>query len=217
MSPRRVSTQAQRSRPQQSRPEETGDARATRRRGATLEQALLDAAWEELQQSGYAKLTMERVAERAGTSRAVIYRRWRNRSELVIAAMRRHQPVLSGAAPDTGTLRGDVLAVLRRASARITAIGPDTVLGMLGELLSDDEAFDQILEQLLRSGGEVMSGVLARAVARGEARDDVSPRIARLPLDLLRHELILTHQPPSQRTLEEIVDDIFLPLVLRNQ
>ena len=189
---------------------------ATRRRGATLEHALLDAAWEELQSSGYAKLTIERVAERAGTSRAVIYRRWRNRSELVIAAMRYRQPVISGAVPDTGTLRGDVLAVLRRASARITAIGPDTVIGMLSDLLSDDEAFDQVLEHLVRSGGEVMSGVLDRAVARGEARDDISPRVARLPLDLLRHELILTHQPPSQRTLEEIVDDIFLPLVLRN-
>jgi AcrR family transcriptional regulator len=189
---------------------------ATRRRGATLEHALLDAAWEELQESGYAKLTMERVAERAGTSRAVIYRRWRNRPELVIAAMRHHQPVLSGAIPDTGTLRGDTLAVLRRASARITEIGPNTVIGMLSDLLSDDEAFEQILHQLMRGGGEVMSSVLDRAAARGETREHISPRVARLPLDMLRHELILTHQPPSQRTLEEIVDEIFLPLVLRN-
>lgn len=186
---------------------------ATRRRGAALEHALLDAAWQELQESGYARLTMERVADRAGTSRAVIYRRWSNRAELVIAAMRHHQPVLSGAAPDTGSLRGDVLAILRRASARITEIGADTVIGMLSDLLSDDEAFNQILEQMTRSGGEVMSGVLDRAAARGETRDNIPPRVARLPLDLLRHELILTHQPPSQHTLDEIVDEIFLPLV----
>jgi len=189
---------------------------ATRRRGATLEHALLDAAWEELQESGYAKLTMERVAERAGTSRAVIYRRWRNRPELVIAAMRHHQPVLSSQAPDTGTLRGDTLVVLRRASARITELGPDTVIGMLSDLLADEEAFELTLDRLLRGGGEVMSGVLDRAAARGEAREQISPRVSRLPLDLLRHELILTHQPPSQDTLEEIVDEIFLPLVLRN-
>lgn len=189
---------------------------ATRRRGALLEHALLDASWQELQESGYAKLTMERVADRAGTSRAVIYRRWRNRPELVIAAMRHRQPVLSGAIPDTGTLRGDMLAVLRRASTRITEIGPDTVIGMLSDLLSDEEAFDQILEQLLRSGGDVMSSVLKRAASRNESRENISPRVARLPLDLLRHELILTHQPPSQDTLEEILDDIFLPLVLRN-
>jgi AcrR family transcriptional regulator len=189
---------------------------ATRRRGALLEQALLDASWQELQESGYAKLTMERVADRAGTSRAVIYRRWRNRPELVIAAMRHRQPVLSGAIPDTGTLRGDMLAVLRRASTRITEIGPDTVIGMLSDLLSDEEAFDQILDQLLRSGGDVMSSVLKRAASRNESRENISPRVVRLPLDLLRHELILTHQPPSQDTLEEILDDIFLPLVLRN-
>jgi AcrR family transcriptional regulator len=189
---------------------------ATRRRGALLEHALLDAAWQELQESGYAKLTMERVAERAGTSRAVIYRRWRNRPELVIAAMRHHQPVLSSQVPDTGTLRGDTLAVLRRAAARITEIGPDTVIGMLSDLLADEEAFELTLDQLLRSGGEVMSDVLDRAAARGETREHISPRVARLPLDLLRHELILTHQPPSQDTLEEILDEIFLPLVLRN-
>src|ERR1700722_992431 len=76
---------------------------ATRRRGATLEHALLDAAWQELQASGYSKLTMERVAERAGTSRAVIYRRWRSRVELVIAAMRYREPVRSGSSLDTGS------------------------------------------------------------------------------------------------------------------
>jgi AcrR family transcriptional regulator len=214
MSPEKTAATPQGSQPKpsQARPERVTPA--TRRRGATLEHAVLDAAWAELQKSGYAKLTMERVAERAGTSRAVIYRRWRNRSDLVVAAMRHHQPVLSGAAPDTGALRGDVLAVLRRASARITAIGPDTVIGILSDLLSDDGAFDQVQEQLVRSSAEVMSGVLDSAVARGEARDDITPRVARLPLDLLRHELLLTHQPPSPRTLEEIVDQIFLPLVL---
>jgi hypothetical protein len=41
----------------------------------------------------------------------------------------------------------------------------------------------------------------------------VPERVARLPLDLIRHELILTHRPPSSETLEEIVDHIFLPLV----
>ena len=190
---------------------------ATRRRGATLEHALLDAAWEELQESGYARLTMERIADRAGTSRAVLYRRWRNRAEIVIAAMRHHQPVISGAIPDTGTLRGDALAILRRASARVVEIGPDTVIGMLSDLLSDEEACEQILEQLTRSGGEVLASVIDRAVARGEARMDIPARVARLPLDLLRHELILTHQPPSQHTLEEIVDEIFLPLTRNSQ
>jgi AcrR family transcriptional regulator len=216
MSPKKVLVQPKRARPARPRTRPKQPPAATRRRGVMLEHALLEAAWQELQESGYAKLTMERVAERADTSRAVIYRRWRNRPELVIAAMRHHQPVLSGAIPNTGTLRGDTLAVLRRASARITEIGPNTVIGMLSDLLADEEAFEQILDQLLRGGGEVMSSVLERAASRGESRENISPRVARLPLDLLRHELILTHQPPSQDALEEILDEIFLPLALRN-
>jgi AcrR family transcriptional regulator len=185
----------------------------TRRRGARLENALLEAAWEELQTTGYMRMTMERVADRAGTSRAVIYRRWRNRHELAIAALRHHQPLFSDRIPDTGSLREDTITILRRASSRISATGPDTVVGLLADLLADEEASHHVLDQLSRGGAEVMTAILERAAARGEARDEIGPRIARLPLDLLRHELILTHQPPSQRTLEEIVDDIFLPLV----
>jgi len=63
----------------------------TRRRGAALEAALLDAAWDELQVTGYQAMTMEAVADRAGTSRAVLYRRWPKRAELVVATLRRHR------------------------------------------------------------------------------------------------------------------------------
>jgi AcrR family transcriptional regulator len=214
VSPKKISTAAPRGRSEDPTDKGARPAGATRRRGATLEHALLDAAWEELQTSGYAKLTMERVAERAGTSRAVIYRRWPNRAALAIAAWRYRQPVLSGTIPDTGNLRGDVLAILRRASARLTELSPDTFIGMLGDLLADEDSFETTLEQITRGGGEVMSTLLARAAARGEARTGVPARVARLPFDLLRHELIITHQPPSQQALEEIVDEVFLPLVL---
>jgi AcrR family transcriptional regulator len=184
----------------------------TRRRGAALENALLDAAWTELQSVGYAKLTMERVADRAETSRAVIYRRWSSRHELVIAALVHQQPTGTGRIPDTGSLREDVLTIMRRAARRISDIGPATVVGLLNDLTADDTS-DTIVDQLARGGGEVMNQALAQAAARGEAREHVPERVARLPLDLIRHELILTHRPPSSETLEEIVDQIFLPLV----
>jgi AcrR family transcriptional regulator len=188
-------------------------ALATRRRGAALEKALLDAAWSELQSVGYAKLTMERVADRAKTSRPVIYRRWSSRHELVIAALLHHQPAGTGRIPDTGSLRDDALTIMRRASRRISDIGPATVVGLLNDLMADDSS-DTIIDQLARGGGEVMNQALARAATRGEAREHVPERVARLPLDLIRHELILTHGPPSNETLEEILDQIFLPLVM---
>ena len=97
-----------------------------RRRGEELENALLDAAWEELATAGFASLTMESVAARAKTGVAVLYRRWPNKDDLVLAAIdhyRRTHPVET---PDTGTLRGDLLALLgelqRRRSSFTTVI-----------------------------------------------------------------------------------------------
>src|ERR1700722_1255322 len=185
----------------------------TRRRGEVLEHALLDAAWDELQAVGYAALTMEAVADRAGTSRAVLYRRWRNRPELVLAAMRRHGPLLSGEIPDTGSLRDDVLAVLRRMSSRLTEVGPETVYGLLGDYLSDADLFASSRHQLLDISAEVMQTILKRAPDRGQARAGVETRIATLPTALFRNELFLARTPPSEGTLVEIVDDVFLPLV----
>src|SRR6516225_6106093 len=86
-----------------------------RRRGAELEDAILRAAVEELIESGYAGLTMDRVARRAGTNKNTIYRRWPNRAALGIAAYRQ----LAAAAvpsPDTGELRGDALELMRRTN-----------------------------------------------------------------------------------------------------
>jgi AcrR family transcriptional regulator len=185
----------------------------TRRRGEALEHALLEAAWAELQAAGYAGLTMEAVADRAGTSRAVLYRRWRNRPELVLAVIRRHRPMLSGEIPDTGSLRDDVLALLRRMSARLAEIGPETVYGLLGDYLSDADMFARSRDQLLSISAEVMETILKRAADRGEARAGVETRIATLPTALFRNELFLARTPPSEGTLVEIVDDVFLPLV----
>jgi AcrR family transcriptional regulator len=185
----------------------------TRRRGAALEAALLDAAWDELQAGGYANLTMEAVADRAGTSRAVLYRRWHNRPELVIAAIRRHRPMLSGEVPDTGSLRGDVLALLSRMSDRMAEIGPETVYGVLGDYFADADLFSRVQDQVLQIGAGVMATILGRAEARGEARADISPMTATLPTDLFRNRMFLTRNPPSGDVIAEIVDEIFLPLV----
>src|ERR1700761_6094075 len=83
-----------------------------RRHGQELESVLLVAAWDELVETGYARLTMESVAVRAGTSEPVLYRRWPNKDQLVLAALMHHRKDRPIAVPDTGTLRGDLLAYL---------------------------------------------------------------------------------------------------------
>ena len=190
----------------------------TRRRGAQLETALLDAAWAELTAMGYSAFTMEGVATRAKTSRAVLYRRWSNRPELAGAAIRHQTKLAAADVPDTGTLRGDVLALLRHASGRV-----GEVAGVISFLIAD--YFNEtglpaavLRERALAGEPTAMQIVLDRAVARGEiGADRLSPRIASLPLDLVRHDVIMNRATVPDKTLVEIVDRIFLPLVLAEQ
>src|SRR5215469_930880 len=87
-----------------------------RRRGKVLEAAIFEIVLRELAETGYVKLSIERVAARAGTSKPVIYRRWPTRARLVYAALRANRPVLSSAAPATATVRGDLIVILHGPS-----------------------------------------------------------------------------------------------------
>ncbi|MEV1070024.1 TetR/AcrR family transcriptional regulator [Streptomyces sp. NPDC050263] len=187
---------------------QTGDRSGTqRRRGAELEASILEAAWEELAAVGYSRLTMEGVAARARTGKQVLYRRWRNRAELVIAAMRHNTGSIIDQIPDTGDLRGDVLAVLGRMARRHRDVAPDIIHG----LMADAPDLDPVTLTIM-SG--VMTTVLKRAAERGEiASAELSPRVITLPANLLRHEMLLTRHPISDQVLTEIVDEVFLPLV----
>ncbi|MFB4298285.1 TetR/AcrR family transcriptional regulator [Actinomadura sp. NTSP31] len=184
----------------------TGEAKA-RRRGPALEAAILDAVWDELDASGYAGLTIENVAARARTGKQVIYRRWQNRADLALAAMRHRYASLADDVPDTGNLRDDVLAVLRYMARRFQEFGSDLVHGLMAEAHQlGPETFEVI--------PDAMAVILRRAAGRGEvSMDAVTPRIARMPADLVRHEMLLTDRPVPDGVLVEIVDEMFLPLV----
>ncbi|HEV7965073.1 MAG TPA: TetR/AcrR family transcriptional regulator [Actinoplanes sp.] len=186
----------------------------TRRRGAALEQAILRAAVEELTESGYAGLTMDRIATRAGTNKNAIYRRWPNRAALGVAAYRQMvEETLR--LPDSGDLRGDVLALLRQINCDLSTPRAGILRSLLAGVSDEPELLAQLQKQAVASGSGTWLTILGRAVARGEALPEaLHPRVATVALVLLRNEYItggLATVPDS--VLVEIVDEVYLPLV----
>jgi AcrR family transcriptional regulator len=180
---------------------------AHRRRGAALEQAIFDAVWDELAETGYARMTMEGVAARARTGKQVLYRRWPSRPELVLAAVRARSGSILDRAPDTGSLRRDALELLRHMAARQRELGTETIRGLLLDAAElDPESLTRI--------SELWGGILEHAVRRGEIGPAPVPRAAVASIsDLLRYRLLVSAQPVGGPDLEELVDEVFLPLV----
>jgi AcrR family transcriptional regulator len=187
----------------------------TRRHGAALEQAILQAAAAELAEVGYQNLTMDSVAARAGTSKNVIYRRWPSRAALCVAAYRQMLPSDPQDTPDTGDLRLDALSLLNRANDRMFSPEGKILRELLTDLQNDPERVREIRDQIVQASVRPWLTVLARAAARGEIDPAaLTPRVATVAADLLRNEYAingLVRVPGS--TIVEIVDQVFLPLV----
>ena len=187
-----------------------------RRRGAQLEDAILDAAWAELVERGYPGLTLERVAKRADTSRPVLNRRWPSRTALATAALGRHMARNPIVVPDLGAVRDEIRLLLRRLSDLARPDMIRLVFDMQKDLADKQSSLADVRAHLRAriAQPDVMQTILARAIGRGEiAAARLTPRIVALPTDLARHEILMTFEPLSDEAIKEIVDEVFLPLV----
>lgn len=187
---------------------------ATRRRGAALEAALLDAVWDVATTGGYRALTFEAVAARAGTSRPVVHRRWSSRQEMLLAALRHRGAQQVTIHADTGSLREDLRAILRQLThARAEAI---FLLVSLAWDVHRDTGLppEELREHWVGDRGGIMRRTYERAAARGEidpAR--ITDRTVRVPGELLRHEMLMTLAPLPDASIDSIVDEVVLPLL----
>ncbi|WP_019932234.1 TetR/AcrR family transcriptional regulator [Nocardia sp. BMG111209] len=185
-----------------------------RRRGAALENSLLDAAWDELAAVGYAGFTIESVADRARTSRAVLYRRWATKPELVRAAVLHVGGKERVAIPDTGSLRDDLVELLRRANRSRAQMGIMMALQLSGYFAETGTSLAELREMFLAGRGHAVDTLLARALERREVDPaKLSPRVIGVPFDLYRQELLMTLAPVPDAVIESIVDEVFMPLV----
>jgi AcrR family transcriptional regulator len=187
----------------------------SRRRGIALEEAILAAAWAELAEHGYADMTLEAVAKRAGTSRPVLHRRWPTRMKLATAAIVRHLTLNPISVPDLGSVRDEIRLLLRGLSDRARPELLRLVFDMTDDLRDAKSNLADLRAEI--ADGALMRGILQRGIDRGEIdQERLTPRIVSLPTDLVRHEVLMTLAPPSDDVIREIVDEVFLPLVRRD-
>jgi AcrR family transcriptional regulator len=186
-------------------------ARTSRRRGDALVGAIHAAVMEELAEVGYGGLSIERVAERAHTGKASIYRRWPNRLELVLDAVDHVMPRFDEA-PDTGSVRGDLLLVLRHIAATMSS--RDGAAAKACVEGTDDELARAVRDRLLPPRKAMMLEILRRGAQRGEVRPEaVTTRVAETGPMLLHGELLQRGSPIADGAVVAIVDEVLLPLL----
>jgi AcrR family transcriptional regulator len=140
-------------------------------------QAILDAARDVLAEVGYTSMTMDAVAQRAGSNRVLIYRVWDTKLALAADAL---FGSMGGAfdVPDTGSLEDDLRAFIAQHVERMS--GPAYLKGLPGltvELLNDPERYRWMHARFVQPSEDGYRTILERARARGEVADDVDPRV----------------------------------------
>lgn len=181
-----------------------------RRRGSALESAIRAAVIAQLDAHGYAGLTFEGVAAAARTAKTVLYRRWPTKAQMVVDAIGDDLGTALARVPDTGSLAGDLAALLALMRADFGDRKRTSVLGLLADL--DDEAAQQLREQLLISAGEVLAPVLDRARRRHElGSTELPPRALQLPFDLLLHDALIRGKLGDD-DIRDIVAQCVVPL-----
>ena len=144
-----------------------------RPRDPRIDGAVLRATTELLAETGYPGLSVAAIAERAGTSKPAIYRRWPSKAHLVHEAV---FPVGAATAiPDTGSPPDDLREMVRRTMAVLTTPAARAALpGLVGEIAADPTLHSALLERFADVICGVLADWLARAAAAGHVRTDVA-------------------------------------------
>ena len=180
-----------------------------RPRSTHAEQAILKATTEILEERGFPALTMEEIATRAGVGKATVYRWWSSKGTLAfdafLARFLENQPL-----PDTGSLRGDLLAALRAwiRTVRGTATGR-ILAGLVAEVQRDPGLADEWRERFVGVVRDQHRIMLERAIERSEISPDCDTDVV---LDLLYgsayHRLLQSHLPLTDGFARGVVDII---------
>lgn len=174
----------------------TGDRRPGRPRSEAARRAILAAAIEELQEHGYAALTIEGIAVRAGAGKQTIYRWWASKADVVLDAML-DLAETAIAVPDKGSLDADLSEFLT-ATFRQRDQRP-ILTGLMAQALLDPVFATAFRDRFLFGRRAALRGVLRRAAERGEIDPAVDLELViDVVYGVLWYRLLLDHAPLSE-------------------
>ncbi len=189
-----------------------------RRRGSELEDAIRDAAYDELLSVGYAAFTVEGVAARARTGKASIYRRWPSKTMLILDSLTTN---LGCDENDPNMVFGDDVTTaeaLRSIAGGIAAIlnspAGDAIRALKADAVADPELAREIDERFQAPRRLAIVGLLERGVQRGEVRPDAlcSSVLDVLPA-MLTYRVVMLRERLDETAVATIIDDVILPLI----
>jgi len=177
------------------------------------EREIYHATLELIVETGYDKLTLDAVANRAKASKATLYRRWSSKSDLVLDAvscLEMHPPTL----PDTGSLRGDLMA-MAASKGMLEPERADVFCGLATAMYRDSELREQLTSRFVDPRENHLRSLLQRAQDRGEVRPEADLDLLCMVIPaLVLFQLNFGtpgHLPPD--FVVKVVDEVLLPAV----
>ena len=185
-----------------------------RKRDHTRDPEILEAALDVLAETGYDGMTIDMVAARAKAGKATLYRRWSSKGELVVDAVACMKKVDLEALPDTGSLRGDFVAMIKTGSIEDSQRKLKIMTGLLSMLSKDPELSDTALSSIMEPRVAANRIILRRAVERGEIPADTDiEAIAVISQAMATYRVMILRKPVDREFILSVIDDIVLPAV----
>ena len=183
--------------------------RGGRPRSSQTERAILQATRELLVEAGVQRLTVEKVAARAGVAKTTIYRRWRDKDELALAVvLDMVEQVVQ--LPELGDTRAELLAFVNAAVEVLGSTLMGRVMqGLVSDLATDPELASAFRERVVSVRDAEVERLVERGIARGTLRADTDPTTVHdLLIGPVYYRLLLTGQPLDSAFARRTVDAV---------
>lgn len=190
--------------------------RLGRKRDHSRDSEILDAAIEILGETGYEGMTIDMVAARVKAGKATLYRRWASKEDLVIdavACMKRTTAAATGV-PDTGTLRGDLVAMIKPHAIEQGERNVQVMAGLMSMLAKHPELAETAYAAIMEPRTQINRMLLRRAIERGEisASTDVES-LAMVGQAMVAFRVLVLRKPITRAFLLSIIDGVVMPAV----